>query len=203
MSKILMFFITCLFVGVSAFAQTKTVTGKVIAGDDRQGIPGATVLVKETNKGIAADVDGNYSILVSAGQTLVFSAIGYAEQSIAVGDDNQINVTLQPDVTMLSESVVVGYGIQKRENLTGAVASVNVEKTLASRPIADVGRGLQGAVPGLSIVVASGEIGSDPIMKIRGQVASIEGASKPLLLMDNVEIHIETLLFVFVDLRLI
>ncbi|MDR2125383.1 MAG: TonB-dependent receptor [Prevotellaceae bacterium] len=188
MKKFLMCLIICSFVGVSAFAQTKTVTGKVIGGDDQQGIPGATVLVKETKKGIAADIDGKYSIQVEKGQTLVFSAIGYEELSIVVGDDNQINVTLKVSATTLSESVVVGYGIQRKENLTGAVASVNVEKTLSSRPIADVGRGLQGTVPGLSVVVASGEIGSDPIMKIRGQVASIEGGSKPLLLMDNVEI---------------
>jgi TonB-linked SusC/RagA family outer membrane protein len=188
MKRFLLFFSACLLFNVYTFAQTKTVTGTVVSGDDNLGIPGATVLVNETKKGIAADIDGKYSIQVAKGQTLVFSAIGYEEQTIVVGDDNQINVTLSVSATVLNELVVIGYGIQKKENLTGAVASVNVEKTLASRPIADVGRGLQGAVPGLSIVVASGEIGSDPIMKIRGQVASIEGGSKPLILMDNVEI---------------
>jgi TonB-linked SusC/RagA family outer membrane protein len=188
MKKFLIFFTVCLLFSVSVSAQTKTVTGTIIGGDDKAGIPGATVLVNETKKGIAADIDGKYSIQVEKGQTLVFSAIGYEEQSIVVGDDNRINVTLSVSATVLNEAVVVGYGVQRKENLTGAVASVNVEKTLASRPIADVGRGLQGAVPGLSVVVASGEIGSDPIMKIRAQVASIEGASKPLLLMDNVEI---------------
>ena len=188
MKKFLILFITCMFVGVSAFAQTKTVTGKVIGGDDNQGIPGATVLIKETGRGQAADVNGNYSIQVATGQTLLFSAIGYAERAIVVGENNQINITLQTSTTELDGAVVVGYGTQKKANLTGAVASVNVEKTLASRPIADVGRGLQGTVPGLSVVVASGEVGSDPIMKIRGQVGSSAGSSTPLILMDNVEI---------------
>ncbi|MDR1984883.1 MAG: SusC/RagA family TonB-linked outer membrane protein [Prevotellaceae bacterium] len=189
MKKFLMVFTTCLFVGVSAFAQTKTVTGKVISWDDQQGIPGATVLVKETNKGEATDIDGNFSIQVSEGQTLQFSAIGYADQTIVVGNNNVINVTLQQDVTTLSEAVVVGYGTQKKINLTGAVASIDVNKTLDSRPIADVGRGLQGVTPGLSVTIPSGEVGMDPVIKIRGAVTSIQsGAISPLILYDNVEI---------------
>ncbi|MDR1984077.1 MAG: SusC/RagA family TonB-linked outer membrane protein [Prevotellaceae bacterium] len=189
MKKFLILFVVCLLFDVSAFAQTKTVTGKVIGGDDNQGIPGATVLVKETKKGIASDIDGNYSIQVAKGQTLQFSAIGYAEQEIVVGDGNQINVTLLVNTTILDEAVVVGYGVQRKENLTGAVASVNVEKTLGSRPIADVGRGLQGAVPGLTIRIGSGEVGSDPLMRIRGYSNSPNGEKdSPLLLVDNVEI---------------
>ena len=176
------------FVTISAFAQTKTITGKVIGGDDKQGVPGASVLVKETGKGDAADINGNYSIQVAKGQTLVFSAIGYAERTIVVGDDNVINVTLPQDISILSEAVVVGYGIQKKENLTGAVASVDVNKTLSSRPISDVGRGLQGATPGVIVTNPSGEVGSDPMIKIRGAVASYNGSTAPLILFDGVEI---------------
>ena len=87
----------------------------------------------------------------------------------------------------LNEVVVVGFGMQKKANLTGAVASVDT-KVLEARPIADVGRGLQGTTPGLSVVIPSGEVGSDPIMKIRGQLGSLQGGSAPLILMDNVEI---------------
>ena len=82
----------------------------------------------------------------------------------------------------------MGYGTQKKANLTGAVTTVDVNRTLSSRPISDAGRGLQGSVPGLSVVVASGEIGSDPIMKIRGQIGSVNGNALPLILVDNVEI---------------
>ena len=84
--------------------------------------------------------------------------------------------------------VVVGYGAQKKVNLTGAVASVDVGKSLDSRPISDVGRGLQGSTPGLTITLPSAEVGTDPQIKIRGQIASFQGGSEPLILLDNVEI---------------
>jgi TonB-linked SusC/RagA family outer membrane protein len=96
-------------------------------------------------------------------------------------------ITLVPDVASLSEVVVVGYGTQKKANLTGSVSSVDA-KVLEARPIADVGRGLQGTMPGLTVVVPSGEIGSDPLLKIRGQIGSLQGGSSPLILVDNVEI---------------
>ena len=88
----------------------------------------------------------------------------------------------------LTDVVVVGYGTQKRVNLTGAVSTIDVKKTLSGRPIADVGRGLQGAASGLSVTIPSGEVGSDPIIKIRGQLGSLSGGSSPLILLDNVEI---------------
>ncbi|MDR2127137.1 MAG: TonB-dependent receptor [Prevotellaceae bacterium] len=189
MKKFLMFFITCLFLNVSAFAQTKTVTGKVIGGDDQQGIPGATVLVKETNRGDATDIDGNFSIQVSKGQTLQFSAIGYTDQTIAVGDNDVINVTLQPDVSTLAEAVVVGYGTQRKENLTGAVATVDVEKTFNGKPVADVTKALQGITPGLSITYKSGNLGSGATVNLRGIGTIIDGiasAGTPLILVDGV-----------------
>jgi TonB-linked SusC/RagA family outer membrane protein len=87
----------------------------------------------------------------------------------------------------MDDVVVVGYGTQRKGNLTGAVTNVNVG-TLASRPIADAGRGLQGVIPGLSVRIPSGEVGSDPLIRIRGFVGSIIGSSEPLILVDNVEI---------------
>ena len=188
MKKFLIFTITCLIVTASAFAQTKTVTGKVIGGDDRQGVPGASVIVKETGRGEAADIDGAFSIQAAKGQTLVFSAIGYAQHTIVVGDDNVINVTLQQDISVLSEAVVVAYGTQKKEHLTGAVASVDVNKAMGSRPVGDVGRGLQGAAAGVIVTNPSGEVGGDPIIKIRGAIGSYAGSNNPLILLDGVEI---------------
>lgn len=174
--------------GLSEQLQTKiTVKGKVI---DSNGEPlvGVSVAVKGTTLGVMTDIDGNYSITTDSNATLVFSYIGFISQSKSIGNQTTINITLVETAQTMQEVVVVGYGTQKKENLTGAVSSVDVGKTLASRPISDVGRGLQGSVPGLSIVVASGEVGSDPIMKIRGPIASIEGNVKPLILVDNVEI---------------
>ncbi len=102
---------------------------------------------------------------------------------------NTISVKLAAaQATALQDVVVVGYGTQRRGNLTGAVSTVDVNKGVKGRPIADVGRGLQGAASGLSVLIPSGEIGSDPILKIRGQLGSLQGGSSPLILLDNVEI---------------
>jgi TonB-linked SusC/RagA family outer membrane protein len=136
------------------------------------------------------DVNGRYSVSVANDNAvLTFSYLGYKAVT-AVAKNSVINITMEEDATSLDEVVVVGYGLQKKENLTGAVASVDVAKTLDSRPIADVGRGLQGAVGGLSIVIPNGEVGSDPVIRIRGQIASINStaSSSPLILLDNVEI---------------
>lgn len=147
---------------------------------------GASILEKGTANGTITDFDGNFSISVKPGVTLQISYIGYQTEEVKAKDN--LTIVLKEDTELLDEVVVVGYGAQKKENLTGAVSSVKVNETLASRPIADVGRGLQGAVSGLQVSVPTGEVGSDPIMKIRGQVASIEGSSSPLILVDNVEI---------------
>ena len=186
-TKIILSLCALFLVSGTLWAQNITVTGKVT---DKSGVPvpGASVTVKETKTGIAANVDGTYRISVPSNATLVFSAIGMTVVEQSVNGRTIINAVLEDDATLLSSAVVVGFGTQRRENLTGAVASVNVDKTLASRPIADVGRGLQGSVPGLTVVIRSGEIGSDPLMRIRGQVASLNGSANPLILLDNVEI---------------
>jgi TonB-linked SusC/RagA family outer membrane protein len=173
-----------------AVQQTKkTVTGTVL---DIQGEPmiGVSVIVQETKEGAVTDVNGRYSIFVQNDrQTLLFSYIGYKSVTV-VANKEQVNVTMEEDAKALGEVVVVGYGMQKKENLTGAVSSVDVKKTLGSRPIADVGRSLQGTVPGLSITIPNGEMGSDPVIRIRGQIASINSTAShsPLILLDNVEI---------------
>ena len=171
----------------NAFAQNITVTGKVT---DKSGEPivGAYVIVQGTSNGASTDLDGAYSLNAPANGVLEFSSLGYETVSVPVNSRSVVDVTLADDALMLQETVVVGYGTQKKENLTGAVASINTSKQLESRPIADIGRGLQGATPGLNVRVGDSEVGSDPVMKIRGQVGSSEGGSSPLILMDNVEI---------------
>lgn len=165
--------------------QTINVTGLVV---DAAGEPviGASVVEKGTTNGNITNVDGKFTLTVKTGAILQISYVGYQTQEIKA--TKMMKIVLKEDSELLSEVVVVGYGAQKRENLTGSVASVDVNKTLEGRQIPDVGRGLQGTTPGLSIVIPSGEIGSDPTMKIRGQIGSIDGASTPLILLDNVEI---------------
>ncbi len=165
-----------------------TIQGKIA---DSRGEPliGVSVAVKGTTQGTLTDIDGAYTLSnVTSGATITYTYVGFKTETRVVNQNQTINITMQEDSKIMDEVVVVGYGSQKKENLTGAVASVEVDKVLGSRPIADVGRGLQGAVAGLNIVVPSGEVGSDPLMKIRGHVGSIEGNNKPLILLDNVEI---------------
>ena len=171
--------------GVTEQLQTITATGLVV---DAAGEPviGASVVEKGTTNGIVTDIDGKFTLSVKQGAVLRISFVGYQTQDIKA--DKNMKVVLMEDAEMLSEVVVVGYGAQKKTNLTGAVATVDVGKALDSRPISDVGRGLQGTTPGLTITIPTGEVGTDPNIKIRGAIASLEGNSKPLILMDNVEI---------------
>lgn len=176
----------------SAMNQTEQQNEFIVKGvvKDKFGEPliGVSISVQNENVGTVTDIDGNYLLKLSKpGQKLVFSYIGFKTLTVAANSET-LNVTLQEDAGLLDEIVVVGYGVQKKENLTGAVSSVDVGKSLSSRPVADVGRGLQGTTPGLSISIPTGEVGSDPVMKIRGQVGSLEGSNKPLILLDNVEI---------------
>ena len=174
--------------GVNTIQQTrKTITGTVVDAYG-EAIIGANIIEEGTTHGTVTDVNGRFSLDVANDATIRVTYIGFLPQIISTEGTTQFNITLAEDTQALDEVVVVGYGIQRRENLTGAVSSINVEETLGSRPIADVGRGLQGSTPGLSVIVPSGEVGSDPLIKIRGQIGSFEGGSQPLILLDNVEI---------------
>ncbi|ADY52411.1 TonB-dependent receptor plug [Pseudopedobacter saltans DSM 12145] len=155
---------------------------------DKDGpIAGASVSVVGTSKSTMTDLNGHFKIEATNGQTLRVSFLGYKPRDLVV-TSSQMNISLDNEDKVLEEVVVVGYGQQKKGHLTGAVSSVNVEKIMGGRPISDAGRGLQGAVPGLSVVVPSGEVGSDAVLRIRGQVGSPYGGASPLLLVDNVEV---------------
>ncbi|MEN9919865.1 MAG: hypothetical protein RL662_2301 [Bacteroidota bacterium] len=174
----------------SAVSQQNTGRIKGVVKDSKgEALIGVSVMIKGATIGTVTDLDGNYEIDAADSKQaqLVFSYIGYVAQTLSA-NKSVIDVVLKEDSQVMSEVVVVGYGTQKKENLTGAVASVDIGKTLESRPIADVGRGLQGSVPGLTVTIPSGEVGSDPSMRIRGQVASVSGSANPLILVDNVEI---------------
>lgn len=168
-------------------AQTNVVTGTVVSASDNAPMPGVTVALKGKTKGTVTDADGKFSINAESTDILLFSFIGFETFEQQVGASTDISITLKESLESLQEVVVVGYGTQKKTNLTGAVASVDT-KVLDSRPISDAGRGLQGTTPGLNIVIPSGEVGSDPIIRIRGHFGSTTGNNVPLILLDNVEI---------------
>ena len=173
--------LTCLLLGsISAFAQTKTVTGTVTDAANEPLI-GASVLVQGTSTGTITDMDGKYSISVTPEDVLVFSYVGMTTQSIKVGAQSIINVTLKEDSQVLAETVVIGYGSAKKRDLTGSITNVKGEE-IANKPAMNPLSSLQGKVAGVQIV-NSGRAGADPEIRIRG-TNSINGY-KPLYIVDG------------------
>ena len=167
-------------------AQQRTVSGKVV---DAQGnpIPGASVMIAGTNRGAVTATDGSFSLAVPDGAELEVSFLGYV--TVTVAARNGMTVVLNEDAEYLEEVVVIGYGTQKKANLTGAVSTVDVEKTLDSKSETNLGKALQGAVPGLTVININGDINADPTITIRGiGTLSNSGTSTPLYIVDGVPI---------------
>lgn len=165
-------------------AQTKKISGQVIGDDDHGPLPGVTVAVKGTTKGLSTTVSGTYTIEASADDVLVFSLLGYSAQEVKVGDKTVINIALKPDSKSLNEVVVVGYGTQSRKSVTSAIATLDT-KVLATAPRANIGSALQGTVSGLQVVNTSGAPGAAPFIMLRGG-ASINAPGAPLVVIDGV-----------------
>src|SRR5690606_1570856 len=159
-----------------------TVTGTV-TDSNGQPIPGVTISVSGTTIGTATDLDGIYVITVPEGSTLTFSFIGYVSQNIPIGAQSVIDVALQEDISSLDEIVVVGYGEQKKVNLSGAVDNIT-SKDLAALQVNTIGEALQGQLPGVYVAVADGKPGRSAGFNIRGNT-SINGGS-PLIVIDGV-----------------
>jgi TonB-linked SusC/RagA family outer membrane protein len=165
--KLLFTFLMLSLLATSGRAQNKQVSGQVTSKSDGTGIPGVNVVVQGTSKGTTTDVDGNYTIQLGASEnTLVFSFVGFASQTIQVGEQNSINVTLEEDATSLDEVVVVGYGVQREKDLTSAISTVKSEE-IQKMAGGQAMQSLQGKVPGLQIVSA-GAPGEAPVVRVRG-----------------------------------
>lgn len=166
--------------------QLESIQGTVT---DSSGNPliGVTVQVKGTSVGTVTDAQGHYQLNASQNATLVFSFIGYQSKEIAVDGKETVNVTLDISHTGLNEVVVVGYGTQKKVDLTGAVATVGSDK-LESRPLVNLGDGLEGLIPNLNVNLGSGQPGTAAIYNIRG-LTTIDknSSSSPLILVDGVQ----------------
>jgi len=173
-----------------SYAQTK-VTGKVTSADDGSGIPGVSVQIKGSSKGTQTDVDGNYAIEASSNQTLVFSFVGMMAQEVSVGNKKIINVTLESDTKTLSEVVVTAQGIVREKKALGYAVTTVEAKALEDRPQADVGRVLQGKIPGVNITATSGVSGTGTNIIIRGY-SSITGSNQPLFVVDGVPFNSNT-----------
>lgn len=163
----------------------RPVRGRVLAGDNNEPLPGVNVAVKGTTRGTTTDASGNFQISVpdNGPTTLVFSFVGYTAQEVVVGNQSEINLTLQPGQNSLNEVVVVGYGTQKKSDLTGAIGSIS-SKVLAERPTVDVLGALSGQVPGLNVHNGSGRPGGGIRLNIRG-LGSINASNTPLYVIDG------------------
>lgn len=167
----------------AAFAQEKPITGKVV-DETGASLPGATVKIKGTDKAVVTDVNGTYSITAATGSTLVFSYVGYATQEITVGESNVIDVAMSPEVTEMSEVVVIGYGVQKKSLVTGAIAKVE-SKDIASTVATRFEQAIQGKTAGMLVIQNSGAPGSGMTIKIRGN--SSDGSNNPVYIVDGVK----------------
>ena len=167
----------------AAFAQIK-VTGTVTDATDGAGVPFASVVVKGTTTGVAADADGKYTISVpNAKSVLVFSAVGYETDEETVGGRAQINVALATDATALDEVMVVAYGSATKTSFTGSAGKVSGEK-IELVPNTNPLNTLNGTTPGLRLTSAGGQPGADATITVRG-IGSLNGNTDPLIVMDG------------------
>jgi TonB-linked SusC/RagA family outer membrane protein len=171
------------FVVQLSFAQVKTVTGTV-NDEDGLPLPGVNIIVQGTTQGAQTDFDGNYNISVAQGKTLVYSFVGFATTNRTVGAANTINITLAVDAAALSEVIVVGYGVQTRESITGSIAEIKSGE-IAKVQTSNIVQGLTGKVAGVQIINESGQPGAAPTVRFRG-IGSINASSEPLYVVDGI-----------------
>jgi len=184
MKKLLLISLLVLFIQ-STFGQTKTINGTVKNKTDGFPLPGVSVLIQGTSNGTTTDFDGNYTISVAPGRSLAFSYMGFETTIVKVDAQQKINVDLAESTSKLDEVVIVGFSSQKKTNLTGAVANIDVAKTIGSRPLTDVSKALQGTTPGVNVAFNSGNINRAASINIRG-AGTINGSDAPLILVDGV-----------------
>jgi len=184
MMKKIPILLVLLFLIIQAFSQNRTISGKVVDGNGI-GLPGATVQVKGTTQGLLTDIDGKYSISVpSSGNTLVFSYVGYISQEIVIAGNSTIDVVMQEEIQKLDQVLVVGYGVQKKSLVTGAISKMD-SKDIGNVQASRVDQALQGKTSGVFIAQTSGSPGAAMSVKIRGN--SSNGKNDPLYIVDGVK----------------
>lgn len=174
---LLLFFWLC-----SAVVMAQNISGKV-TDENGQALPGVSITEKGTNKGTVSQIDGTYKLVVNATSTLVFSFVGYTTEEVIVGSQTKININLQPDNNALNEVVVVGYGTQKKKDLTGSIASADLVAFKES-PNVSILQSLKGSLPGLTISQTN-RAGDEPSINIRG-TSTLNGNTSPLIIVDGI-----------------
>lgn len=182
MKRIILFLSFLLLLQVSS-AQDLLVSGHVSSADDGLPLPGVSVIVKGTMKGTSTDFDGNYSIEVPSGSTLVFTSVGFTDHQVRITGSSRVDVVMDTDTQMLDEVVAIGYGVVKKSDLTGSVASVKGDQ-LKKTPAAGLDQALQGVAAGVTVNASSGQPGAAAEVRIRG-IGTVNN-SAPIYVVDGV-----------------
>jgi TonB-linked SusC/RagA family outer membrane protein len=186
MRKLTILFLLLLIGGMQVVLAQKTVKGKVSSAQDAVGIPGASVIVPGTSIGTTTDFNGIFSLSVpSNAKTLKISFIGMKTVEVQIGTKNEINVALEPEVTTIDEVVAVGYGTQKKSDVTGSISSVKGGE-LAQMPMQRVDQALQGRASGVMVLNTAGAPGAQTTIRIRG-MNSINGGNNALIVIDGLQ----------------
>lgn len=186
MKKILFSLLMLLTLPVMLHAQEVNIKGTVMDASNKELLIGVSIMVEGTTIGVTTDFDGNFQLSVPQEAThLVVSYVGFTTQKVAIAGQTEFTIELQPETQLLEEMVVVGYAVQKKANLTGAVSSVDMDNVV-SRPSFNTESLLQGQVAGVNIVNAGSQPGGETTIRIRG-VGTIGSGEKPLVLIDGVE----------------
>lgn len=175
-------FLALLFVSSWAFAQNTTVTGKVTDATDKQPLPGVSIKLMGTTTGTQTDAEGNFTISAPANGTLTFTYIGYANQDVAINNRTTIDVALASSTKAIEQVVVIGYGTQRKRDVTGSIGNVSGSE-LTKQPVQTPTQALQGKVAGVQ-VLGSGQPNSKPQLRIRGTGSVLAGAD-PLYVVDG------------------
>lgn len=177
-------FCLMMMLGLTAMAQNIHVKGNVKSGTDGEPMIGVTVMIEGTSKGVVTGLDGDFSLKdVPQDARIHFSYIGYTD--LVLPAKTQMTVEMKEDTELIDEVVVIGYGVQKKTNVTGAISSVKSEDLL-NTPIADASSALQGRVSGVQVVNNTGAPGASPAIRVRGY--SSNGKSDPLYIVDGLKV---------------
>jgi TonB-linked SusC/RagA family outer membrane protein len=191
MRKILLM-IFLLAIGFSSWAQERLISGKVTSAEDGSGLPGVNVLLKGTTNGTVTDADGNFKFTVpESGGVLTLSFIGFVGQEVAIGERSVYNIAMMADVKQLSEVVVVGYGTQLKQDLTGNIAKVSGD-AIQNVAVTTFEQALQGRAAGVLVTSQNGKLGQGMNIRIRGS-SSISASNEPLYVIDGMIVTTDNL----------
>ncbi|WP_169513460.1 SusC/RagA family TonB-linked outer membrane protein [Flexithrix dorotheae] len=182
MARQVLLFIFCWVSFQGLFAQS-TISGKVTSSEDSQPIPGVNILIKGTSNGTTTNFDGEFKLSANPGETLIFSYIGYINQEIEISSQTQLDIVLEPDMQQLEEVVVVGYGTQKKADLTGSVSSISGDE-ISKMSSPRIEQALMGKTAGVQISAVDASPGAGLSIKIRGD-NSINANNEPLVVIDG------------------